>query len=157
GLSYKKMINKDLELVTGFAYTPESKITSENNRSFSTISVASDVESVFNTIDFDLDGIGLKQTDLILPSRFSIGAGVGKPRKWFAGLELASQKTSRFSNDLYSGITTQYEDSYSYSFGRFYIPQYNSFGYLKRIVYRGGFRYEQTGLNINNQSINEFG
>src|SRR5690606_19751598 len=98
GLSYKKMINKDLELVTGFTYTPESKITSENNRSFSTISVASDVESVFNTIDFDLDGIGLKQTDLILPSRFSIGAGVGKPRKWFAGLELASQKTSRFSN-----------------------------------------------------------
>jgi hypothetical protein len=157
GLTYKTMINKKLELSSGFTYTPESNLTSNNNRSFSTISVVSGQEFVNTTIDYDLDAIGLKQTDLVLPSKYSIGAGIGEPRKWFAGVELGSQKTSRFSNDLYSSISTPYEDSYTYSFGGFYIPQYNSFGYLKRVVYRGGFRYEQTGLKINNQSINEFG
>ena len=35
---------------------------------------------------------------------------------------------------------------------------YNSFNkYFKRVVYRAGVRFEETGLKINNESINEFG
>jgi hypothetical protein len=42
--------------------------------------------------------------------------------------------------------------------GGYYIPNYNSFGnYFKRVVYRAGARFEQTGLNVNGQDINEFG
>ncbi|PKQ43868.1 hypothetical protein [Confluentibacter flavum] len=163
GLSYKTMLNKKLELVTGITYTPESNLTSNNDRSFSTITVSSTgLESVNNTIDFDLDAIGLKQTDLVLPSKFSLGFGIGEVRKWFVGAEFASQNTSDFYNALYSNSGTTYEDSFSYSLGGFYIPDYDSFetsmsSYFKRLVYRGGLHYEKTGLNINNESINEFG
>lgn len=164
GISYKTMLNNKLELVSGITYTPQSTLTSNNDRTFSTITISGSTgqEFVNNTAEVDLDQLGLKQTDLVLPSKFSVGAGIGEVRKWFIGAEFGSQNTSNFSNALYANNGTTYEDSYSYSLGGFYIPDYNSFetsisSYLKRWVYRGGLHYEKTGLNINNESINEFG
>ena len=50
-----------------------------------------------------------------------------------------------------------FENSVRYSLGGFFIPNYNSYSnYFKRIVYRGGLRYENTGLVIQNKSINDF-
>lgn len=161
GLYYKKMLTENLELSSGLTYTPKSDLASNNTRSLSTITTStSGGEFEINTVEMDLEGLGLLETDLVLPSKFSIGAGIGKPRKWFVGAEYTSQKTSDFSNDLYSSSTTvaMYEDASMLSLGGFFIPQYNSFtSYLKRAVYRAGVRYEKTGLNINEESINEFG
>src|SRR5690606_13918703 len=93
------------------------------------------------------------------PSKFSLGVGIGEVRKWFVGAEFLTQNMSKFSNDLYSNSNgTEYENSYTYSLGGFFIPEYSSYSsYLKRIVYRGGVHFEKTGLNINNESIKEFG
>jgi len=160
GLYYQTMLNNNLELVSSLTYTPKSNLVSKNERSFSTITTnfTTGQEFVVNTIDADLLALGLQETDLVLPSRLSFGAGVGKPRKWFVGSETSFQKTSEFSNALYSSDQTTYEDAYSFSLGGFYIPSYNSFSkYWKRIVYRAGIRSEGTGLVIDNQSINEFG
>jgi hypothetical protein len=111
-----------------------------------------------NSFEANLDALGLKSTDLTLPSRFSIGAGIGKPRSWFVGGEYTAINSSKFFNPLYSSLTTKYEDGYNVSLGGFFIPRYNSFNnYYKRVVYRAGLYYEKTGLNINNESINEFG
>jgi hypothetical protein len=53
---------------------------------------------------------------------------------------------------------TTFEDSSIISLGGFYIPQYTSFNkYWKRVVYRAGMRFENTGLKINDETINEFG
>jgi len=159
GLSYKTMISTDLEFVSGLTYTPKSDLASKNERMFSTITTETTGEEfVINTIDVDLDALNLLQTDLVLPSKFSIGAGIGKPRKWFLGAETAYQKISEFSNELYSSSATTYEDTYTIALGGFYIPSANSYSnYWKRVVYRAGFRAEETGLVLNNQSINEFG
>ncbi|MCF7567594.1 hypothetical protein L3X37_04345 [Sabulilitoribacter arenilitoris] len=160
GLSYKHMLNEKLELVSGITFTPESSLTSKNERSFSTITINSSTgqEFAFNTIELDLEASGLKETDLVLPSKFSFGAGIGQPRKWFVGGEYTSQKISNFSNVLYSSATTKFEDASTISLGGFFIPNYNTLnGYFKRVVYRAGIRSEKTGLNINNESINEFG
>ena len=160
GLSYKKMITESLELSSGLTYMPESNLVSKNLRSFSTVTTngSSGKEFVVNTIETDLEALGLLETDLIMPSKFSIGAGIGKPRKWFVGAEYTGQKTSNFFNELYSSGSTTYEDATTFSLGGFYIPQYNSFnGFFKRAVYRAGIRYEKTGLVIKNESINEFG
>lgn len=160
GLSYKSMITEKLELISGITFTPESSLASINERSFSTITVNSSTGQEFeiNTIEVDLESNGLKETDLILPSKFSFGAGIGEPRKWFLGAEYTSQKTSNFSNVLYSSSTTKFEDASTISLGGFFIPNFNTLnGYFKRVVYRAGIRSEKTGLNINNESINEFG
>jgi hypothetical protein len=111
-----------------------------------------------NSYESDLNAQGLEKTELTLPSKLSFGVGFGKPRVWFVGAEYTAQNTNKFFNPLYSSLTTKYENASNISFGGFYIPQYNSFSsYLKRVVYRAGLHYEKTGLNINNESINEFG
>jgi len=158
GLIYKKMINDRFELISGITYTPKSNLNSDNERSFSTIAVVPTTgqEFVLNTIEAELGP--LENTDLILPSKLSFGAGIGQPQIWFIGAEYTFLNTSEFSNDLYSSTTTVYEDASTFSLGGFFIPKYNSFtSYFKRIVYRAGIRIENTGLNINNETINEFG
>ncbi|XMO87367.1 hypothetical protein AAFN75_03580 [Algibacter sp. AS12] len=158
GLSYKTMISKNLEFVSSVTYTPKSTLVSLNERTISTITVGSQgQESERNVVNLDLSADGLDETELVMPSKFTFGGGIGKPRKWFVGAETTFLKTGSFSNELFSNGTT-YEDAYSFSLGGFYIPQYNSFrSYWKRVVYRAGFRTEETGLNINDESIKEFG
>ncbi|GAL68707.1 outer membrane protein transport protein [Jejuia pallidilutea] len=159
GVYYISKLNNSLELTTALTFTPKANITSQNQRSFSTVNVGnSGQESVTNTIEVDLEAQGLLETDLVLPSSFSFGAGLGQPRKWFVGAEYESQNTSTFENVLYQTSATNYEDGSRFSLGGFFIPEYNSFNsYFKRLVYRAGLRVEKTGLNIENESINEFG
>jgi len=160
GLSYKTMLNDKLEMVTGFTFSPESKIKSNNERAFSTITINSltGQEFVFNTIVADLEAQGLDVTDLTLPSRLSFGAGLGQPRKWFVGIESTFQNTSKFDNPIFSQDNAEFVNSTAFSFGGFFIPDYNSFSdYWKRVTYRAGLHFENTGLEINNETINEFG
>ena len=166
GLSYNTMLNENLEFVSGITYTPESNLTSKNERLFSTVTVSPTTGQEFtvNTIESDLNAAGLKETELVMPSKYSFGAGIGKPRKWFLGAEYSAQKTSDFSNDLYvfkdenGDLINKYEDASTISVGGFFIPRYNAFeGMLKKSTYRAGIRYEKTGLVIKDESINEFG
>ena len=160
GLTYKTMINEKLELQAGVTYSPKSDLSSINERSFSTIVInaVTGQEFVVNQVDGDLESEGLARTDLTLPSRFSFGAGIGKPRAWFLGGEYTRQNTSEFSNPIVSIENANFVNASNVSFGGFYIPDYNSFGsYWKRVTYRAGFRFENTGLEINDETINEFG
>jgi hypothetical protein len=156
GASYRTMLTEKLELISGITYTPESNLSSKNQRSFSTITtIASGSEFALNTIESDLGD--LTETELVLPSKLTFGVGIGQPRKWFVGVESEYLKTSDFTNALYSNGAT-YEDQSAIKLGGFFIPKYNSFSsYLQRVVYRAGIHFENTGLNIENESINEFG
>jgi len=160
GLSYKTKISNSLELISGLTYAPKSNLASSNQRIISTITInpSTGTEFTVNSFDADLDALGLESTDLTLPSKLTFGAGIGEPRSWFVGAEYTAMDTSVFFNPLYSTTSTKYENSYNISLGGFVIPRYNSFtSYYKRVVYRAGLYYEKTGLNINDQSINEFG
>ena len=84
--------------------------------------------------------------------------GVGAPRKWFVGVEYTFLEASQFSNRLLSIDNATHKDASTISVGGFYIPKFDSFNrYWKRIVYRTGIRFEDTGLQINNEDIKEFG
>lgn len=159
GLHFNKKLNDKLEIQAASTFSPKTNLTSTNERTFSTIvfnNIGGEVE--VNSIESDLESRGLDKTDLILPTKFSLGVGIGQPRKWFAGLDYKYQNTSNFSNRLYDYENTEFENSSSLSLGGFYIPKYNSFSsYFKRVTYRAGMRFEKTGLKINNESINEFG
>lgn len=160
GATYKTKLNERLELVTGVTYAPETKLVSDNDRLFSAITINQTTgrEIPLNTVDADLEALGLAKTDLVLPSKFTVGVGIGQVRNWFIGAEYFFQESSKFSNVLYSTNKTTYEDASTISIGGFFIPQYNSFSnYFKRAVYRGGVRLEKTGLVINDESIKEFG
>jgi hypothetical protein len=160
GVSYKTMVSDKLELTTGLTYMPKSKIKSENERFFSSVvvNVVTEQEIVVSSIEADLESQNLKKTDLTLPSKFSLGAGIGQPRKWFAGAEYTFQKTSEFDNPIFTDNNAEFVNASTIALGGFYIPNYNSFSsYWERIVYRAGVNFENTGLEVNNETINEFG
>lgn len=163
GVVYKRMLNETLELTSAMTYTPKSELTSKNQREFNTINITTTGEEIIaNTIAADLASAGLEETKLVMPAKFSFGAGIGQPRKWFVGAEYTLQKTKDFTNKFYNtsqSVTgTQYKNASTFALGGFYIPEYNSFSsYLKRVVYRAGLRFENTGLNIQGEDVKEFG
>ena len=159
GIILNQKLSKSYELMASFTYTPLSKISSENNNQFSTITIdANQVEFVQSTSQIDLEAMSLARTKLILPSRISIGAGLGKPRKWFLGFDYTLLEASKFSHRFVEIENSSFEDASSLSVGGFFIPKYDSFSsYWKRIVFRSGIRFENTGLVVNNESIDEFG
>ena len=158
GAMYKTMVTDRLELSTSLAYAPGTNFVSENSRERSTIVVLpSGLPIASETLTFDEPN-----TEFTFPSQISIGAGIGMPKRWFVGLEYTSQKTSNFENrhlNLDQSLTNvEYVNSSKFKLGGFYIPNYNTIRkYWKRIVYRAGIRYEQSGIKIVGQDINEFG
>lgn len=161
GLAYKTMVTDKLELSATATYAPGSKLNSENERTYSTVSLnpdSFDVTSETNLINVDLDAQNLRKTELTMPSRLSLGAGIGQPRSWFVGAEYTYQNSSDFSNPVFSNQISSFENSSNISVGGFYIPNYNAFsGYFKRVVYRAGINFENTGLVVKDESIKEFG
>ena len=96
-------------------------------------------------------------TNLTVPSKLAVGFGVGQNKKWMLGTEITFQKTSNMGNRFNDINNVNYENSTRISLGGFYIPNYNSFSkYYEKINYRGGLRYENTGLIINNTPIKDY-
>lgn len=161
GLSYKTKVTDKLELLASATYAPESTLTSENQRRYSTVvldAITRNPVSVSNSIDADLEAQNLEKTELTLPSRLSFGVGIGDPKSWFIGAEYTLQNTSDFSNPVFSNQISSFENASQFAVGGFFIPDYNAFsGYLKRVVYRAGFNFANTGLVIKDESIKEFG
>jgi len=154
GVSYQKKLKDNLTLFTELTYTPETDFTSENSRNISTL-LESDTgaEAVIDSRDIEVG-----DTNFTFPSQWTIGAGIGEAKSWFIGAEYTDQKTSNFTNRTFDISNVEFKDANKYRIGGFYIPNYNSLGnYWQRVVYRGGFRFEETGINVNGQDINEFG
>lgn len=153
GLQYQKMLSEKIQITGSTSYSPASDITSENSRQLATVALLTNGSEIFS----DLRNIDVADSDLTIPSQFSFGAGIGKPNKWFAGAEYTMMEASDYSNRSFDLSNVKFQKASEFSLGGFYVPQYDDLSYFKRIVYRAGFRYEETGLNINQQDINEFG
>ena len=154
GLDYQRMLKEDLNFHFGAYFTPETTLSSENKRELATIVYSAEGKD----ITIDARDIESPNTDLTLPSSLTVGAGLGQPKKWFVGLEYTTAGAADFNNRSFSAEGATYDNSAKYTLGGYYIPDYNSLtSYFNRIVYRGGFRLQDTGLSINGEGINEFG
>lgn len=154
GLAYHSKIYKDISIFSSATYTPESNLNLTNARKIAIVQVANG-----GTVDVAVGDeltIDVANTKLKLPSKFTFGLGVGDAKKWIVGSELTLQSSSNFGNRFNDINNVSYENAKRFSVGGYYIPNYKSFSnYFDRIVYRGGFRYENTGLIINNKSIQD--
>ena len=154
GLQYKRALSKKLHGLASVTYTPESEFVSENTRQISTVLLLPNG----NTSPIDTRDIVLANSDFVYPSQLTVGLGLVQERKWSLSAEVSSQKTSNLASSTVDLNNVSYQDALRFKMGGFYIPDYNSFtNVLKRIVYRGGFRFEETGINVNGNAIKEFG
>ncbi len=154
GAQFEKKISKKLEIRASLQYNVASEISAESTR---------DISSVFFTdlgLVTEIDTVEdlVEDSNFSLPSTVIAGLGIGEANKWFFGGEFSASETSNFFNASFRNGGVQFIDSFSYKAGGFYIPNYNSIrSYFERITYRAGIRYEELGLRISNQDINEFG
>ena len=154
GLTFNTPINKKLNGFASLTYSPDSKLSSSNFRNIATIQYSSTgAEILVQPSDIDV-----ANTTITLPSKLAVGFGIGQNKKWMLGTEITFQKSSNMGNRFNDINDVNYENATRYSFGGFYIPNYNSFSkYYEKIIYRAGLRYENTGLIINNTSIKDYG
>jgi hypothetical protein len=153
GAIYKRMITENLELTGALTFTPGTSFTTENSRKVETVSILAG--GIYTVDERD---ITVPNTDFTFPSQVTIGAGIGKPKHWALAAEYTNQKTSNFTNRSFNIDNITYKNASKYRLGGYYIPNYNSFGnYFKRVVYRAGIRYGDTGIQVDGHNINEFG
>ncbi len=158
GIDYQGKLNEKLRFHTAAVYSPEMDITTEGMRS--TVPVIFNPDGVDNIpFGYQVTNTNLPESKMSLPAQLSLGAGLGAQNKWFLGAEYVNIQAADYNlNSGLSNLDHRYEAAAQYRIGGYYVPQYNSLtSYLKRVVYRAGLRYEETGLYLNNEGINEFG
>ena len=153
GLNFNTPINKKLNGFASVTYSPDSKLSSLNSRNIATIQYSSSgAEILVEPLDVDV-----ANTNLTIPSKLAVGFGLGQNKKWMLGTEITFQKSSSMGNRFNDINNVNYENSTRFAIGGFYIPNYNTFSkYYEKIIYRGGVRYENTGLIINNTSVKDY-
>jgi len=153
GITYQTKVNSKYSFFSSLAYTPEAVLTSGNTRNIEIVQLLS--TSAVSVIE--RQNISVEDTKIKLPSKLSFGSGFGQVKKWLVGGEITFIQNSVMSNRFNDINSATFENSVRYSLGGFFIPNYNSYSsYYKRMVYRGGVRYENTGLVIQNKSITDF-
>ena len=153
-LLYKRNLTDNLEFSSTLGYAPESKLNSENSRNLATVSYSINGTEIVN----DNDDLPVNNTKLVIPSRYTLGTGIGNSKKWFVGVEYTFQENSNLGNRFDDINNANFENSQKLVVGGYFIPKYNSFSsYWNRVNYRAGFRYENTGLIINSKEINDYG
>jgi len=154
GTMYQAKINKKLSFYSSLNFSPESTLTAKNTRVVSTVQY----NSAFDFVIVDALDPVVTDTKVKIAEKWTIGAGVGEARKWLLGAQVALQDVGDYGNNYNSVNNVVYGKYSKYSLGGYYIPNYSSFSsYAKRITYRGGFKYEKTGLIINSESITDRG
>lgn len=155
GLQHQFEFKKKYTVKTALSYSPETSLNIDNDRQLATIVFGSDGSEII----IDSNDAITTSSEIDFGSKINVGIGIGQDRKWFAGLEYVYQSKSDFSAiNFNNNIDLDFVSSNQIKLGGFFIPRFNApRGYLKRIVYRAGLRYEQTGLEYKGESIDEFG
>lgn len=144
GAMYKSKFQEKYDLYLSTTFNPSYNL---NYKTSGTIASIYQSNSGVDIVDTSQQLVE-RQSNISLPSKVSVGGGIGLARKWFVGTEAVF-----FSKNDYSD-----ENGMRLSLGGYYIPKHNSFtSYFSRVTYRAGLRYEKTGLVVNNESINDMG
>jgi len=156
GLQYEQNLGRGYQLYTSATFQPETALTLENDRSLQSVDYSVIDRSVVRVIE--AQDFRLADSEMIIPNTYSLGLGTGKRNVWFAGAQAEFAETSKSTNRSFTLNNVTYQDSYKYRLGGYFIPDYNSItSYFSRVTYRLGARYEESGLYIQNESIDEFG
>jgi hypothetical protein len=153
GMMYQAKLSKKLTFYSSVNFSPENDLNYKNTRQIASVFYTG---SNFAVVDALEDHV--TNQDLLLPSKLSFGAGIGETKKWLIGAQITTQNIGQLMSSTIDLGKISYEKSIKYTLGGYYVPNYSSYSsYAKRITYRGGLKYEKTGLIVNAEPINDFG
>ncbi|MFT5761654.1 MAG: hypothetical protein ACI8WA_000771 [Polaribacter sp.] len=149
GMHYKKELNNSLMFNFGASFKLENSLKTSGTENLYSLKIAS------STIEIPKDTLYSVSINgkIINPMKTGLGAGFGKDNKWFAGVEYEFQGALNLQGSILTNSSYKYNNSSRVSIGGFYLPKINSISsYWKRITYRAGMRFENTGLLVNGTS-----
>lgn len=154
GIMYQMKMTKKTHLYSSLNYTPSYTMTISNTQTISTVVPGSGS----NLITIDAFDPAVSELKLKIGSKILFGIGIGQDKKWqFAG-QIITKDLSSYAQINPQETNVEYGKYSRYSMGGYYIPNYSNYAsYFKRITYRGGLKYEQTGLTINTEPIVDYG
>ncbi|WP_442786831.1 hypothetical protein [Flavobacterium suncheonense] len=148
GAIYQTKIADKWDWQSSLTFSPESKLMSDNSRNIAVVFYNQQGTEIAQ----DQQDVPVEDFKVRMPAKFSIGSSFGSKRKWMFGAELTLQGKNEVTWGEETGVTTA--SATKLSVGGYFIPKYNSYsGYFKRVTYRAGYKYENTGLVVNNKSI----
>ena len=155
GAQYKTKINEKLTLNTGVAVDLSNELSNKGNEYLFSLENRPDGVIVARDTTFSAP-IDERFKN---PVKSILSVGLGEENKWYAGVEYEFQNALEFNDALQENDAIfQYEKSSRISLGGYYTPKFNSVtNYWQRLTYRAGFKYQKTGLMVNNTSSNNFG
>lgn len=151
GVAYRKKLTNNHLLKIGATYNIGHTIDADVNYLYSTYYYNNNNEKIsMDTLNY------VKGThDAKLPSSYSIGVAYGKEHKWSLGADFkfTDQFKLKIPEDNFD-----YKNKYRVAVGGWYLPNINGFrSYFEKIIYRYGLYYENTGFNVNNKTIDQYG
>ncbi len=155
GLQHEFKFKEKYTIRSSFSFSPETSLDIDSDRQLATIVFGNDGSEVV----IDSNDAITTSSEVDFGSKINAGFGIGQERKWFAGIEYTYQSESDFSAiNFNNNIDVDFISASKIKLGGFFIPRFNApRGYFKRVVYRAGLRYEQTGLEFKGESIDEIG
>ncbi|MEX6627205.1 PorV/PorQ family protein [Tenacibaculum salmonis] len=146
GAQYKRELKDKINLYTGASFTLKSDFSAKGNEKMYSLSLTSSGQEIVRDELFNRPVNG----DVTIPLKSVFGFGLGKENKWYVGVNQEFQSALSTNNSLVSdGSRYKYDDSSKLSIGGYFIPKINSISnYWDRVTYRGGLRFEDTGLLI---------
>lgn len=155
-LNYTPKIKDKYTLFASVVVNTQGNLISKNTQTLGSFSLTNG--NNVEVVDVDLDATNLRNTELKIPTRTTLGLGFGEDKKWFMGGEYIFQQYSDFDNSFLGLQNVTYNDASTYAFGGYWVPDYRALsGYFKRVTYRAGLRYDVSGLEVNGKEINNFG
>lgn len=144
GFQYKRKINTKLDILFGGNFDFNNTIDAEGNEYLYSVSLGT-FESPRDTI------LSAKSTGTLKsPLKTTLGLGLGKENKWYAGVDYSFKNALKLEGTLFKNYSKVDYDNYSkIAVGGFYTPKFNSItSYWDRVTYRAGVKFENTGLLV---------
>jgi hypothetical protein len=144
GIQYKKEIKQYLNVLLGANFNFENK-----NRMLEKEFLYSVPTNTLTIVPRDTLLSNANTAYFKNPLKSTLGVGVGRDHKWYAGIDYTFQNPLSVENSIYEKDVIQYGNYSKIAIGGFYTPKYNSIlSYWNRITYRAGVRFENTGITL---------
>lgn len=155
GSMYDIQLSKFKYIRASARYQTGASLDADNFRNASTILIANNGNEIIVddiTINNSTERVTLSEVQ-------SFGVGYGNRLKWFLGAEYTLRSAPDFSSlSFNTPDNLSYENASEFKIGGFITPRYNSpRRFYNRLTYRAGFRYQDTGMRLNGENIEEFG
>ncbi|MCB9234030.1 MAG: hypothetical protein H6581_20405 [Bacteroidia bacterium] len=108
----------------------------------------------YNGVDGVTDTLWAEKGAIKLPLKYGFGFSIGHPGVWTAGVDFTMQNWSKFA---FFSDANNLGSSMKLNVGGEWIPDRFSNKFHRRIAWRAGAYYENTGLAINGIALNETG